>query len=117
MPIVLYYPKCTTCKKALNWLEQQGISCELRDIQKNPPSFDELRLWYNRSGLPLKRFFNTSGILYRQLELKNKLPSMAEEKQLKLLSTDGMLVKRPLLVTEAGAFPGFREAEWLKLLK
>ncbi len=116
MLIVFHYPKCTTCKKALAWLEQQGITPEFRDIQLNPPSLEELRLWQQRSGLPLKRFFNTSGMMYRELGLKDKLPQMCEEEQLKLLSSDGMLIKRPLLVTETGAFPGFREAEWKALL-
>ena len=93
------YPKCTTCQKAKKWLDEKGVTYELRDIKENNPSYDELKKWYELSGLPLKKFFNTSGLLYKSMELKNKLPNMSEDEQLKLLSTDGMLVKRPLLIS------------------
>lgn len=106
------YPKCTTCKKAQKWLDDNNIAYEIRDIKENNPSYDELAAWYNSSGLPLKRFFNTSGLLYKSMELKNKLPEMSEEEQLRLLATDGMLVKRPLLIGDGFALPGFKEKEW-----
>ena len=106
------YPKCTTCQKAKNWLDENKIEYELRDIKENNPSFDELTEWYKKSGLPLKRFFNTSGLLYKSLELKTKLPEMSENEQLKLLATDGMLVKRPLLIGEDFVLVGFKETEW-----
>lgn len=106
------YPKCTTCQKAQKWLDEKGIQYELRNIKEENPSFEELSQWHKKSGMPLKKFFNTSGLLYKSMELKNKLPSMSEEEQLKLLSTDGMLVKRPLLVGEDFVFTGFREKEW-----
>ena len=106
------YPKCTTCQKAKKWLDDNKIEYELRDIKENNPSFDELTEWYKKSGLPLKRFFNTSGLLYKSLELKTKLPDMGEEEQLKLLATDGMLVKRPLLIGDDFVLVGFKEAEW-----
>ena len=105
--LVLCYPKCTTCQKAVKWLEERGVSYTYRDIKEENPTYEELKAWYGRSGLPLKRFFNTSGLQYKALGLKDKLPAMSEEEQLRLLATDGMLVKRPLLVTEKGAFPGF----------
>ena len=112
------YPKCTTCQKAQKWLDENGISYEVRNIKEENPSFDELKVWYEMSGLPLKRFFNTSGLLYKSMELKNKLPSMSEQEQLKLLATDGMLVKRPLVVGEDFVLTGFREREWAeKVLK
>lgn len=114
-PLVLYYPKCSTCKKAVKWLEDNGIECDLRDIVTDNPTRDELAKWYAASGLPLKRFFNTSGMLYREKQLKDKLPTMSEEEQLALLATDGMLVKRPLLISDAVICPGFKEAEWAKL--
>lgn len=110
------YPKCTTCQKAQRWLEDNGIEYELRDIKLDNPSLDELGSWYKLSGLPLKRFFNTSGLLYKSLELKNKLPNMTEEEMLNLLSTDGMLVKRPLLVGEDFVLVGFKENEWAQAL-
>ena len=111
------YPKCTTCQKAKAWLDRRGLSCECRDIKAQNPTQAELRAWHAKSGLPLKRFFNTSGMLYREQGLKDKLPSMSEEDQLRLLSTDGMLVKRPLLIGEDFVLPGFKEAEWKEALK
>ena len=106
------YPKCTTCQKARKWLEEQGVSYVLRDIKTENPSYEELAGWYRRSGLPLKRFFNTSGLVYKSLGLKEKLPGMSEEEQLRLLSTDGMLVKRPLFIGEDFVLVGFKEKEW-----
>ena len=114
--LVLCYPKCTTCQKAVKWLEEKGVSYTYRDIKEQNPTYEELKAWYERSGLPLKRFFNTSGLQYKALGLKDKLPAMSEEEQLRLLATDGMLVKRPLLVGDGGVFPGFKEQEWLKIL-
>lgn len=110
------YPKCTTCQKAKKWLDENGISYELRDIKTENPSAQELEHWYRRSGLPLKKFFNTSGLLYKSMELKDKLPGMTEEEMLYLLATDGMLVKRPLLVGEETVLVGFKEAEWAQRL-
>lgn len=110
--IFLCYPKCTTCQKAKKWLDEHQISYELRDIKTQNPTAQELALWYQLSGLPLKRYFNTSGLQYKALHLKEKLPGMSEEEQLSLLSTDGMLVKRPLLVGDTFVLAGFREAEW-----
>lgn len=106
------YPKCTTCLKAQKWLEEKGAVYELRNIKEENPTFDELKKWHEISGLPLKRFFNTSGLIYKSMELKKKLPLMSEEEQLKLLATDGMLVKRPLLVCEEFVLTGFSEKEW-----
>lgn len=106
------YPKCTTCQKAQKWLDGNGIEYDLRDIKTDNPTAEELRLWYEKSGLPLKKFFNTSGLLYKSMDLKNRLPGMTEEEMLHLLAEDGMLVKRPLLVGEAVVLVGFREAEW-----
>lgn len=106
------YPKCTTCQKAKKWLDENKIEYELRDIKADNPTFDELVEWYKLSGQPLKKFFNTSGLLYKSMELKNKLPSMSEEEMLKLLATDGMLVKRPLLVSDDFVMTGFKEAQW-----
>ena len=106
------YPKCSTCKKAQAWLDQRGIPYELRLIREENPSAEELKEWQIRSGLPLKRFFNTSGLQYKTLNLKEKLPQMSEEEQLALLASDGMLVKRPLLVSEDFVLTGFREAEY-----
>ncbi|MBQ8967581.1 arsenate reductase family protein [Ruminococcus sp.] len=106
------YPKCTTCKKAQKWLEEQGKKFEVRDIKEDNPTYDELKNWYEKSGLALKRFFNTSGLLYKSMELKDKLPAMSEEEQLRLLATDGMLVKRPILVDDDKVLVGFKEAEW-----
>ena len=115
--LFLEYPPCTTCKKAKKWLDDNGISYEDRHIKENNPSYEELKAWYEKSGLPLKKFFNTSGIQYRALELKDKLPGMSEEEQLRLLATDGMLVKRPLVVTESAVLTGFKAEEWEKKLK
>ena len=110
--LFLQYPPCSTCKKAKNWLDEHGISYEDRHIKENHPSYEELKLWYEKSGLPLKRFFNTSGLAYKALNLKERLPNMTEEEQLQLLASDGMLVKRPLLITEKTVLTGFKEAEW-----
>lgn len=110
--LFLCYPKCSTCKKAQAWLDEKGISYILRDIREDNPSAEELRAWYRASGLPLKSFFNTSGLQYRALGLKDKLPSMTEEEQLALLASDGMLVKRPILAGEGFVMPGFRQAAW-----
>ena len=114
--LFLQYPPCSTCQKAKKWLDAQGIAYEDRHIKENNPSYEELKAWYQKSGLPLKKFFNTSGLLYKSLGLKDKLPAMTEEEQLRLLASDGMLVKRPILVTEKGITTGFKEAEWEKLI-
>ena len=114
--LFIQYPPCSTCQKAKKWLEAKGIAYEDRNIKLEQPAYEELKDWYVRSGLPLKRFFNTSGQLYKSLELKNKLPTMTEEEQLQLLATDGMLVKRPILITEKGITTGFKEAEWENLI-
>lgn len=106
------YPKCTTCKKAQKWLDENNIEYTLRDIKQDNPSMDELAKWYKTSGMPLKKFFNTSGLLYKSMELKNKLPNMTEEQMLELLATDGMLVKRPLLVGDNFVLIGFKENAW-----
>lgn len=110
--IFVCYPRCTTCKKAEKWLSDNGIAVTVRDIKENNPTEQELRTWHERSGLPLKRFFNTSGQKYRELELKDKLPAMSEDEQYALLATDGMLVKRPMLVGDDIVFVGFKEKEW-----
>ena len=110
--IFIEYPKCTTCKKAKKWLDDRGIEYTDRQIVEDNPTFDELKLWYEKSGLPLKRFFNTSGLLYKSMELKDKLATMNEDEQLTLLASNGMLVKRPLLITDNAVIPGFREKEW-----
>nr|WP_326185627.1 arsenate reductase family protein [uncultured Oscillibacter sp.] len=110
--LFLCYPKCTTCQKARGYLDAKGIAYELRDIKLENPTADELRTWWQASGLPLKKFFNTSGLQYKALNLKDRLPSMTEEEQLQLLATDGMLVKRPILVGEGFVLTGFRQAEW-----
>ena len=106
------YPKCTTCQKAKKWLDDNNIEYELRDIKLDNPTLEELTDWYKKSGLPLKKFFNTSGLLYKSLDLKNKLPDMAEDEILQLLSTDGMLVNRPLIIGKDIVLVGFKEAEW-----
>ncbi|MBR5572773.1 MAG: arsenate reductase family protein [Oscillospiraceae bacterium] len=110
------YERCTTCKKAKAWLEEKGVAYELRPIKEANPSYEELKEWHRRSGLPLKKFFNTSGLLYKSMELKDKLPTMTEEEQLQLLATDGMLVKRPMLIMEDKVLVGFRENEWAEKL-
>ena len=110
--LFLCYPKCSTCQKAKAWLDQRGISYDIRDIKLNNPTQDELTAWYQKSGLSLKKFFNTSGLQYKALDLKDKLPEMSEADQLALLATDGMLVKRPLLVGDDFVLTGFRPAEW-----
>ena len=112
----LQYPPCSTCQKAKKWLDARGVTYTDRHIKENDPTYEELKEWHRRSGLPLKRFFNTSGLLYKSLNLKEKLPAMTEEEQLRLLATDGMLVKRPILVTENAVATGFREAEWEKII-
>ena len=114
--LFVYYPQCTTCQKAKKWLDQQGADYQARDIKEDNPTLEELTDWYRRSGLPLKRFFNTSGLQYRALGLKDKLASMGEDEQLALLASDGMLVKRPILVTGTKVLPGFREADWQEAL-
>lgn len=110
--LFIEYPKCTTCKKAKKWLDDRGIEYTDRHIVEDNPTFDELKLWYEKSGLPLKRFFNTSGLLYKSMELKDKLATMSEDEQLTLLASNGMLVKRPLLITDNAVIPGFKEKEW-----
>ena len=114
--LFIQYPPCTTCQKAKKWLDDEGLTYEARHIKEENPTYEELKAWYQKSGLPLKRFFNTSGLKYKALELKDKLPTMTEEEQLRLLATDGMLVKRPLLITEDKVLTGFKTAEWEKLL-
>ena len=114
--LFLEYPKCSTCKKAQKWLDEQGISYEDRHIIEDNPTVKELKDWHERSGLPLKRFFNTSGMKYRELGLKDKLPEMSEEEQYELLATDGMLVKRPLVVGDDFVLIGFKEALWKETL-
>ena len=111
------YPKCTTCQKAKKWLDDNKIEYELRDIKLENPTLQELTEWYKKCGFPLKKFFNTSGLLYKSLDLKNKLPTMTEDEMLKLLATDGMLVKRPILIGADFVLVGFKEAEWTKKIK
>ena len=110
------YPKCSTCKKAEKWLADNNLSYTMRDIKENNPTYEELKLWHIKSNLPLKKFFNTSGLLYKSMELKDKLQQMNEDEQLKLLSTDGMLVKRPIVIADDTVLVGFKESEWSKLL-
>lgn len=110
------YPKCSTCMKAKKWLDEKGIEYEMRDIRQDNPNAAELKEWWEKSGLPLKKFFNTSGNLYKSMNLKDRLPQMSEEEQISLLSEDGMLVKRPILVTDSAVLTGFREKEWEQLL-
>ncbi|WP_283606698.1 arsenate reductase family protein [Faecalispora anaeroviscerum] len=110
------YPKCTTCQKAERWLKEHGIAAEMRNIKEQNPSQEELTRWFRASGLPLKKFFNTSGMVYREMELSKKLPGMSEEEQLALLSTDGMLVKRPILTDGNTVLVGFHEKEWEQAL-
>ncbi len=113
--LYLEYPKCSTCQKAKKWLETNNITFEQRDIVKQNPTKEELKLWHEKSGMPLKKFFNTSGLVYKELHLKDKLKDMTEEEQYALLATNGMLVKRPIIVAENVILTGFKEAEWEKL--
>lgn len=115
--LFICYPKCSTCQKAKKWLEEKQITYTERHIAENNPTYDELKEWYEKSGLPLKKFFNTSGLLYKELQLKDKLPAMSEEEQLRLLATNGMLVKRPIVIWEDQVLVGFREAEWTDKLR
>lgn len=115
--LLIEYPKCTTCQKAKKWLEENHIDYTERHIVENNPSYNELKEWYEKSGLPLKKFFNTSGLLYKELQLKDKLPTMSEEEQLQLLATNGMLVKRPLIVEDELVLTGFKEADWAAKIK
>ncbi|HBA62253.1 MAG TPA: ArsC family transcriptional regulator [Lachnospiraceae bacterium] len=115
--LFIEYPKCSTCQRAKKWLLEQGAEFEERNIVEQNPTAEELTEWVKRSGLPLKRFFNTSGMKYREMELKDKLPQMSEEEQIALLAADGMLVKRPLLIGETFAYPGFREKEWSEFIR
>ena len=110
------YPKCSTCQKAKKWLDANHISYEERHIVEENPTYEELKQWYEKSGLPLKRFFNTSGMLYKEMKLKDKLPDMSEDEQLQLLATNGMLVKRPLVVAEGFVLTGFKEKEWTEMM-
>ncbi len=110
--LFICYPKCTTCQKAKKWLDDHGVTYEYRDIKEENPTEDELREWHAKSGLPLKRFFNTSGLQYKALNLKDRLPSMSEDAQLELLASDGMLVKRPILISDKFVLVGFKEEEY-----
>ena len=110
--LFIEYPKCSTCQKAKKWLDSHGISYTDRHIVEDNPTYDELKQWYERSGMPIKKFFNTSGMLYKEMQLKDKLETMSEEEQLKLLATNGMLVKRPLVIADDMVLTGFKEAEW-----
>ncbi len=114
--LFLCYPTCSTCQKAKAFLEEKGMEYELRNIKLHNPTYEELKQWHAQSGLPLKKFFNTSGLAYKALDLKNKLPEMTQEAQLQLLASDGMLVKRPLLITDSKVLVGFREAQWQALI-
>lgn len=114
--LFIEYPKCSTCQKAKKWLDENSVEYIDRHIIENNPTYEELKQWYEKSGLPLKRFFNTSGMLYKSMNLKEKLQNMSEEEQLKLLSTDGMLVKRPLIISDDVILTGFREKEWAEKL-
>lgn len=115
--LFLCYPKCSTCQKAKKWLDDRKIDYSLRDIKLENPSYEELDQWHRRSGLPLKKFFNTSGLIYKSMNLKDKLPAVSEDEMLKLLATDGMLVKRPLLIGKDFVLIGFREDDWAERLK
>ena len=114
--IFLEYPKCTTCKKAKKWLDDHGVAYEDRNIKEQNPTAEEMKDWHAQSGLPLRKFFNTSGMLYREYELKDKLPNMTEEEMLNLLASDGMLVKRPLLIADGNVLIGFKEKQWEETL-
>ncbi len=115
--LFIQYPKCTTCQKAKKWLDDNNIVYTDRHIKEENPTYEELKLWYEKSGLPLKKFFNTSGLLYKSMNLKDRLPSMTEEEQLRLLASDGMLVKRPLVIKDDTVLTGFRPAEWENLIR
>ena len=115
--LFIQYPPCSTCQKAKKWLDAKGLTYTDRHIKENNPTYEELKQWYAASGLPLKKFFNTSGLLYKSMNLKDKLPTMTEEEQLRLLASDGMLVKRPILVIGSTVLTGFREAEWEATIK
>ncbi|WP_367924968.1 arsenate reductase family protein [uncultured Ruthenibacterium sp.] len=110
--LLIWYPKCTTCQRAKKWLDEKGFSYQLRDIKEENPLQEELKEWYSKSGIPLKRFFNTSGLLYKGMGLKEKLPTMDDEEKIALLSEYGMLVKRPILIEKDCILIGFKEAEW-----
>ena len=114
--LFIQYPPCSTCKKAKAWLDQNNQEYQNRSIKEQNPAAEELKAWHKKSGLPLKRFFNTSGMLYKEMKLKDRLPEMSLEEKYDLLATDGMLVKRPVLVTKQGVFPGFKPEEWEKLI-
>ena len=114
--LFIQYPPCSTCQKAKKWLDEKGIAYTDRHIKENNPTYEELKGWHEKSGLPLKRFFNTSGLKYKELNLKEKLATMTEEEQLRLLASDGMLVKRPIVVTDNHIFTGFKESEWERFL-
>jgi len=114
--IFVCYPKCTTCRKAKKWLEEKGIAFEERHIKENNPTIEELKDWHRKSGLPLKKFFNTSGLLYKELKLKDKLTTMSEDEQYRLLASDGMIVKRPILIGDGFVLIGFNETEWKAVL-
>jgi transcriptional regulator, spx/mgsR family len=114
--LFLCYPKCTTCQKAKKWLNEHHIEYTERHIAEENPSYEELKDWYKRSGLALKKFFNTSGLMYKEMKLKDKLPAMSEDEQLQLLATNGMLVKRPIVISENKVLVGFKEAEWENLI-
>ena len=115
--LVIHYPKCTTCQKAKKWLDGNGITYTERHIVENNPSYEELKEWHAKSGLPLKKLFNTSGLMYKEMQLKDKLPAMSEDEQLKLLASNGMLVKRPLVMDGETVLVGFKEAQWAEKLK
>lgn len=115
--VAVCYPRCSTCKKAVKWLEDNGVEYTYRDIKEDNPSEEELRKWHAESGLPLKRFFNTSGMLYRDMQLKDKLPTMSEDEMFRLLASDGLLVKRPIAVADGKVLVGFKQAEWEEAFK
>ena len=115
--LFICYPKCSTCKKAKKWLDEHNVEYTERHIVENNPTYDELKEWFNKSGLPIKRFFNTSGLLYKEMKLKDKLPAMSEDEQLQLLATNGMLMKRPLIVGENIVLTGFKANEWSEAIK
>lgn len=115
--LFLCYPRCSTCRKAKKWLDANGITYEERDIKEEHPTYEEIKAWHQRSGFPLKKFFNTSGMLYKEMKLKDKLPHMTEEEQYRLLATDGMLVKRPLLIRQDSILIGFKEEQWEQIKK